>query len=135
MKINPNAKTGASYAKLFKEKIEQQNISARSNGQNEQSNIKVQQKGIKFDDWDDKDGKLQVVISNKKGIKLYDSRKKLARYLATKLNHTAREIEEIIEIEGCEKINEMHSGYRCCYLLFDKWLLVDDNKSNKYIGG
>ena len=92
-------------------------------------------KGIKFDDWDDKDGKLQVVISNKKGIKLYDSRKKLARYLATKLNHTAREIEDIIAIEGCEKINEMHSGYRCCYLLFDKWLLVDDKKSNKYIGG
>ena len=92
-------------------------------------------KGIKFDDWDDKDGKLQVVISNKKGIKLYDSRKKFARFLSTKLNHTAREIEEIIESEGCEKINEMHSGYRCCYLLFDKWLLVDDNKSNKYIGG
>ena len=88
-------------------------------------------KGIKFDDWDDKDGKLQVVISNKKGIKLYDSRKKLARFLSTKLNHTAREIEEIIEIEGCEKINEMHSGYRCCYLLFDKWLLVDDKKLNK----
>ena len=55
MKINPNAKTGASYAKLFKEKIEQQNISARSNGQNEQSNIKVQQKGIKFDDLSDWD--------------------------------------------------------------------------------
>ena len=55
MKINPNAKTGASYAKLFKEKIEQQNLSARSNGQNEQSNIKVQQKGIKFDDLSDWD--------------------------------------------------------------------------------
>ena len=87
--------------------------------------------GIKFDDWDDKDGKLQVVISNKKGIKLYDSRKKLAKFLSTKLNHTAREIEEIIESEGCEKINEMHSGYRCCYLLFDQWLLVNDNKLNK----
>ena len=55
-------------------------------------------KGIKFDDWDDKNGKLQVIISNKKGSKLYDSRKKLARVLSTKLNHTTREIEEIIEI-------------------------------------
>ena len=88
-------------------------------------------KGIKFDDWNDKDGKLQVVISNKKGIKLYDNRKKLARFLSTKLNHTASEIEEFIEIEGCEKINEMHSGYRCCYLLFDQWLLVDDKKLDK----
>ena len=88
-------------------------------------------KGIKFDDWNDNDGKMQVFILNKNGIKLYDSRKKLARFLSTKLNHTAREIEEIIEIEGCEKINEMNNGYRCCYLLFDKWLLVDDKKLNK----
>ena len=88
-------------------------------------------KGIKFDDWNDKDGKFQVIISNKKGIKLYDSRKKLARYLATKINHTSSEIEDIIEIEGCEKINEMNSRYRCCYLLFDQWLLVDDKKLNK----
>ena len=57
MRINPQAKTAASYAKLFKEKIEQsRENTTRSNGISENSKQeKPTVKGIKFDelsDWD-----------------------------------------------------------------------------------
>ena len=57
MRINPQAKTAASYAKLFKEKIEQsRDNTTRSNGISENSKQeKPTVKGIKFDelsDWD-----------------------------------------------------------------------------------
>ena len=52
MRINPQAKTAASYAKLFKEKIEQsRENTTRSNGISENSKQeKPTVKGIKFDE-------------------------------------------------------------------------------------
>ena len=55
MRINPQAKTAASYAKLFKEKIEQsRENTTRSNGISENSKQeKPTVKGIKFDELSD----------------------------------------------------------------------------------
>lgn len=82
------------------------------------------EKGLKFDDWSDSNGKLQVVIPNVKGAKIYFGRDKLCDFLSKKTCFSKKEIENIIENEGCVAINNMNLRYKCCYLLFDYWFVI-----------
>lgn len=83
------------------------------------------EKEIKFDDWNDKDGKLQVLLPKKKGMKILHGRGKLASLLAKEIGKTKAEIEDIIEMDGCSKINSMSRKYKCCYLNFDQWFVAE----------